>query len=430
MAEEDAKFKDIKKKVDFYIGSPGNVKPYIQPFLNTDEPDIPFSFTNITKKIVKRRSQVYKESPLRLLDENENEKYGEYTYNKDVFLKEAERYTRLIGTTAIRVLWDTEGYFRYQLIPYFKAYFAGDMMRPEAITYPLKTSAKMPEYWAYWDNENHFVMDNQGVKVYNQLAFGVNEEQINPYAEMPFAFLHMSTPVLDFWTDGMDDVVDANEKIDLALTELNYGIRYGTFNQPYGTGLQKTDKIKMGWNQIMALSSTEATLGVLNIDAKILNIIEGIKFQLQMVERNNDLSINWGIEGAPSGFSLIVQNIDLLTAWGDDIGICREWESDIYDIEKIVIKTDAGITLPKKLTVDYSEVEFPINPTEEREKWEWEFSKGISTPLDYLKDKSPDTPEEDLKKRLADNAALRSEISTIEKPRARTFEERLGEANV
>jgi len=428
VAEEDSKYKDIKKGVDFYLGAPGNISPYIEQYINTDEKDIPFSFTNITRRIINRRSQVYKRTPSRFF-EKEYTKYDEVIGNKNVYLKEAERYTRLIGTTALRVMWDTDGYFRYQSIPYFKAYFNGDQFKPYAIAYPLKTGAKTPEFWAYWDPENHFVMDNQGIKVGNQAAFGVNDGMINPYGVLPFAFLHKSVPVLDFWTVGSDDIIDANEKIDLAMTELNYGIRYGTFNQPYGTGIEKTDKIKVGYNQIMALSSGEATLGVLNIDAKIINIIEGIKFQFQVVERNNDLGINWGMEGAPSGFSLVVQNIDLLVGWEDDIEVCRMWEEDIYELEKVVGKIDGRVTLPDNMRVDFAEVEFPVNPEEERARWEWEWTHGLSSKIDYLKSKSPDTPEDELKKQLEENAKLSSEIKSLEKPKPLTFEERLGGVN-
>lgn len=422
MAEESRHLADVKKKVDFYIGAPGNVEPYIKPYLNVDEKDIPFSFTNITRRVIDRRSQVYKNEPTRYFDK-EYKKYDDYIRDKNIYLKNYERYARLIGTVAVRPQWDTDGYFRYQMIPYFRAYFGSDPMNPEAIAYPLKTDKAMPEFWAYWDDENHFVMDNAGIRVRNQAAFGVNEEMINPYGEIPFAFFHIRLPILDFWEGGADDIIDANEKIDLALTELNYGIRYGTFNQPYGTGLQQTDKLKVGYNQLMAISDREATLGVLNIDSKIMNIIEGIKFQIQLIERNNNLNINWGMEGSPSGFSLVVQNIDLLTGWEDDIGVCRQWERDLYQKERIVAKTDAGLTLPEKIHVDFAEVEFPLDPAEERARWEWEWQHGLSSKLDYLKSKSPDTPEDELQKTLEKNATEAKKIELAKRP---TFEERLG----
>jgi len=141
--------------------------------------------------------------------------------------------------------------------------------------------------------------------------------------------------------------------------------------------------------------------------------------------------MKWELSGhAESGFALVVKNIDLLNSWQDDIEHCRRWEREIFKKEKLIYEKDTGKSFPAKdLHVDFAEVRFPVNPKEERERWEWEFSHKISTPLDYLKAQSPDTPEEEIKKRLEENAKLNGEIKAVEKPKPLTFEERLGNIN-
>jgi len=428
-SERQARYNDLLKKIHYYEGTAKQREQYLLPYLRISGGDIPFTFTNLTKKIIRRISNVYREAPTRTFDKD-YPKYPDLIGNKNIIMKQAERMAHLLGVPALRVYWDYDRKtFGYKIIRYYEPLFDKDVITPVAIMYPLNTGTDKPEYWVYWDNESHYVMNARGIPVKNQEEFGVNPEMVNPYGILPFAFLHEEEIYENFFTGGADDIVEANNKIDLALTNLNYGIRYGTFKQPYAKGenLQNI-KVEVGYNKIMMLQGDPSRIdvGVIDLNANIESIINGIKFQIQLIERNNDLSINWGIEGAPSGFSLVVQNIDLLSAWEDDIDQCREWEADIYEIEKVIAQVDAGISLPERMSVDFAEVAFPIDPAEERAKWEWEWQHGLSSKIDYLKQKSPDTPEDELRKRLEENAKLKSEIATLEKPRPLSFAERLG----
>jgi len=426
-AERQARYRALKKKIDFYDGTAAQRESYIKEYLKITAGDIPFSFSNLTGKIIRRVSNVYRNTPTRYF-EKEYEDYPNLTAEKNTVLKHLERMAHLIGVPALRIYWKDDG-FHYQIIRYYEPIFEGDSLNPVGITYPLNTGAAEPEYWVYWDLESHYVIDNDGNRVKNQEKFGVNEDMINPYGILPFVFAHEQPVYEEFFAGGDDDLIDANLKIDLALTNLNYAIRYNSFKQAYAKGLNlNSSNLQVGYNKIMMLEGDTSTsdIGIIDFSIDLNQIIEAIKFQIQMVERNHDLSINWGMEGSPSGFSLIVQNIDLLAAWEDDIDQARIWERDIYEVEKIVGAVDGDLSLPETLHVDFAEVKFPVDPVDERAQWEWEWANGLSSKLDYLKSKSPDTPEDELKKQLADNATLTGELKTLEQPKPLSLEERLG----
>ena len=432
--ERIARYNNLLMKIHYYEGTAKQREKYLQPYLKIQDGDIPFTFTNLTNKIIRRKSNVYRKAPVRYFD-SEVSYYDEITEEKNTVMKQAERMAHLLGVPAIRVFWN-KNKFGYRIIRYYELLFENDAEKPSAIMYPINNGITEPELWVYWDYQNHYVMDDKGIPVKNQAAYGVNDKMANPYSKFnlfPFAFCHESMPFESFYVSGADDIVDANQKIDLALTNLNYAIRYSAIKQAYIKALNLKDvNVTVGYNKIMAVEGDpgQTEIGVIDLQLQLTEMVDSIKFQIQLLERNNDLTINWGIEGAPSGFSLVVQNIDLLSGWEDDLDICRKWERDIYEIEKAVANVDAKKILPDKMNIDFSEIKFPVNQYEERAKWEWEFSHNISTPLDYMKSQSPETPEDELKKRLEENAKLTSSIKAAEKTKPLTFEERLLGANV
>ena len=133
------------------------------------------------------------------------------------------------------------------------------------------------------------------------------------------------------------------------------------------------------------------------------------------------MSLNWELQGSPSGFSLIVKNIDLLDNWEDDIEFCIEWERDLLELEKHVYKIEKAKTLPQNdLSVNFQDVQFPIDPKEKREQWDWDIKRNYKTHIDYMQTLDKDASEEDLKRKYTDNKKInqefRAQAGFIEEP--------------
>jgi len=431
--QDDYYYKALEKNIAFIEGEH---KPYISELISrSDKEGIPYSYTNLTKHILRKKSMVYHTPPARGIKGNEKA-YTELTEYKDQRMKTCEVQARLQPYIMVRpYLVDDNKKFKYQIVRLFHALEdPKNIEYPAAIMYPLGQYKKSEKLWEYWDKDNHFVFSNFGKKIKNQEQFGINNDMKNEFGEIPFAAFRFDDVIDDIRMGGAFDLVDANEMIDLALTELNYEFRWQSFKQVYVTGDNASNIMdittEFGYNKIIKFQGEKTNIGTLDLQPRFLDSIEVIKFQMNTIAMNYDVSMKWELSGsAESGFALIVKNIDLLNSWTDDIGHCRKWESDLFRKEQLVYETITKKKLPaSEMHVDFSEVIFPVNPQEKRDKWDWEFQHNISTPLDYMKAESPDTPEEELKKRLIDNAVVSTEITPEKKPL--TFEERLGGANV
>ncbi len=405
---------DRFKAVDFYEN---NHKDYIEQYIQIDADDIPITYTGITKKIIKKVAQVYNNPASRTLEQGED-KYLDVTELKDYWNKEAERRTKLLGVIAYGAFWK-DNKLDYRIIQNYIPIFDGDSLNPIGITYPIIGGEKAEQVWVVWTDQEHYVTDSEGqrLKASEQELYGVNEEQINPYGICPFTSQHARPLVSDYWTQGAEDLINANEMIDLNLTDLNYLARYQAFSIIYTTGLNDGDaqKIKISAKDVIGLPDG-TTINSLDLQSKINDLIESIKFQVQLIERNYGLNINWGIEGAPSGFSLVVQNVDLLEAWKDDIGIANIWEKEIFEIEKRIIEVETGVKVDG-LKVNFAEPRLPINKTEEMAYWDWLVERKLKTWADYYVEVlDTDISPEDAQKEIEENAETVVNVENIGKP--------------
>lgn len=395
-SEEELRRKHINKLADYYNG---NQKGYIKNYIDRSDDDIPYSYTNLTRKLIKKIANVYNESPTRVISpEGKSDKYADATKDKNAFMKECERQTKLLGNTAVLVHYDPNAKrFTYKLIKYFVPAFDETGENVIAVGYPIDTGK--PDAMWYWANdEEYWVSDNTGRRMGGHVL-----NQPNELGFLPYAFLSKDNTFSDFWSPDSADIVDTNEMINLALTDLNYELRYQSFKQLYISGDNGDfgDQVEVGYNRVINIPAG-ATAGAVDLKTDLTSTIEAIKFQVQMLERNYGLSINWGIEGAPSGFSLMVQNIDVLENWEDDIIVAEKWEREIFEIEKAIL-AKYGIRVDS-LDVNFAEVSFPIDEGELRQKWDWLIEKNIATPADfYVREYDKDISREDAEKMIAKN---------------------------
>lgn len=423
--QADARWRQINKLIDYYHGDQTH---YLDDYLvRSDLDDMPFTYTNLTRKIINKKSMVYKRPPSREYDGN-YEQYEEITQKKNKKLKMAERMARLLPFIAVRPIW-REDKFDYQIVRAFRILESDDPEEPFAIMYPIAGTGTQI-IWEYWDSEQHKAVNNWGNKVKDQADYGIDDNE-NQYGELPFAFLRMEDVYDDIWQGGADDLINANEMINLALTELNFEYRWASFKQPYATAENEinTPKLEWGYNKLVKIEGEQANFGVLDLSPNFRDNIEVIKTQANLIAQNYGVNFDWSLEASSpkSGFALVVQNIDLLQDWQDDIDICREWEGDLLDIERKVLEVDAkkGIKVPEDIYVNYQEVKFPINQTEEDKHWEWMFKNNLATKRDWKKAQDPDMSEDELDKWANELV----EAQAQEQPKPKGFQERIKEIN-
>ena len=229
----------IEKLLDYYNGN--NTKEYIETMFSGQAfREIPPVETNITRKFINKMSRIYTIGANR----NVNDKYDELTTLKSARMKHVERMTRLCGTIATRVVWN-EGEspnFDYRPVYYFHAFFGDDPFMPTAITYPIiqpvEDSSKVEQLtYAYWDNRIYMLTKEDG---------NIIESREHNYGILPFVFTHRENQTDSFYVEGANDIVNANEHVNIAMTEMQLGLRFQMFGQPVMTGAEMGNNQRTG----------------------------------------------------------------------------------------------------------------------------------------------------------------------------------------
>jgi len=390
-----ARRNEIRKHLDYYSGV--STEQYINNYFNGDAfSEIPPSMTNFTRKFINKISRIYSLGAKRNVG---NKRYEELTPTKDVRMKHSERMTRLLGTIANRVHW-RDGFFDYRPIYYFEVYFDENPFVPTAIVYPLlNNSSDLSNtdnlQWEYWDSEKYGIMNEDGK---------MTEEVENPYGMLPFVFTHREDQLDSFFVEGASDVVNCNEQVNIALTEMNLGMRFNMFGQPWVTGLRADQSmLRAGSNTILDMGE-DGAYNITSPSGNIQEAIDNIKFQIELVASNNHLWIQWAESGGevPSGISLMIKDMERKEDYYDDIALWRLYEKDFYNVERRIAEYN-GISLPEEFGVDFEEVEYPKTVQDQILKDEFDIQNNLTTRAKIMVRENKDLTEKQAQKLIDEN---------------------------
>ena len=86
---------------------------------------------------------------------------------------------------------------------------------------------------------------------------------------------------------------------------------------------------------------------------------------------------------------------ELTDARISDVIRWKEAENKIFGIESTILAVETGTNAGELLKVDYEENEEILSDQEQREKWDWELSKGIIDEADIMMQMNPDLNREE-----------------------------------
>ncbi len=343
----------VNKLLDYYNGN--NTSQYIAEKFDLEAfREVPPYQSNITKKFINKMSRIYTVGASR----NVNNKYSALTKLKDTKMKHIERMTRLIGTIATRIVYmDTENpYFNYQPVYYFHPFFGNDPFKPVAISYPLMnytedSSKSDSTQYIHWNSEEYVIFDEEG---------NILEENKHGYGVLPFVFTHREHQTDSFYVEGANDIVSANEHINITMTEMQLGLRFQMFGQPVVSGADLGNRQRFGSDVILELPS-DANYDIKSPSGDIIKVIENVKFQMELVAQNNHLYVQFAQDGGetPSGIALKIKDLERFEDYQDDLALFNLYEHKMYDIEKI-LASSFGVNLPNNLKIDFNEPEYPM----------------------------------------------------------------------
>jgi hypothetical protein len=408
--EEQAKARreEVRKSLDYYSGS--LTEQYIEGYFKSDAfQEIPHYNTNIVKKFVNRMSSIYTIGAKR----NVNDKYIDLTVVKNARMKQMERMTRLLGSTATYVMYDeVEQRFDYRPIYYFEPYFGDNPYRPEAIVYPMMhghadLSDTNELMYAYWDSELHLKFNENG---------DILEEVQHNLGVLPFVFTHREEQLDSFFVEGASDLVSANEHINITMTEMQLGLRFQMFGQPVVTGIiSDNSNVRAGSDEILTLPEG-STYDIVSPEGNVEAVIENIKWQIELVALNNHLFVTFAQSGGevPSGISLMIKDLERHEDFMDDKELYRQYEKEFYKVEYALSQTNnLGLPEPSNFKVDFAEVEYPMTTQDKIMLNEYKLKHNLTTQAELLAEENKDLSIEDARRIIQENKSI-NETEVVE----------------
>jgi len=408
--EEQAKARreEVRKFLDYYSGS--LTEQYIEGYFKSDAfQEIPHYNTNIVKKFVNRMSKIYTIGAKR----NVSDRYLNLTSVKNARMKQMERMTRLLGSTATYVMYDElEERFEYRPIYYFEPYFGDNPYRPEAIVYPMMHGhADLSDtdelMYAYWDSELHLKFNENG---------DILEEVQHNLGILPFVFTHREEQLDSFFVEGASDLVSANEHINITMTEMQLGLRFQMFGQPVVTGLiSDNSNVRAGSDEILTLPEG-STYDIVAPEGNVEAVIENIKWQIELVALNNHLFVTFAQSGGevPSGISLMIKDLERHEDFIDDKELYRQYEKDFYRVEYALSQiNNLGLPEVSQFKVDFSEVEYPMTPQDKIMLNEYKLKHNLTTQAQLLAEENKDLSVEDARQIIEANKLV-NEVEVVE----------------
>jgi hypothetical protein len=389
---------EIRKLLDYYTGT--ETTKYIDEYFAADAfREIPLYNANFTKRFINKMSRIYTVGASR----NMGDSYNSLSRKKDARMKHVERMTRLVGTVATQVIYRddlSKPCFDYRPVYYFDVHMDDNPFSPVAITYPIlmnvndvSSTAKLQ--YAYWDSERYIHYDEDGV-IMNEYAHG--------YGVIPFVFTHREEQVDSFFVEGANDIVSCNEQVNITMTELQLGLRFQMFGQPFITGMYGDKKLERAGSDTILDLPEGSTFGIAAPEGDINAVIESVKFQLDLVAQNNHLYVQFAQDGGetPSGIALKIKDLERFEDYQDDLELWNMYEHDLYDVEKAIASYN-NVALPSELALDFNEPEYPKTVQDQILMDEHRLKHHMVDEIGLLMESNKDLSEEQAKATIQKN---------------------------
>jgi len=400
------KREEVIKFLDYYTGT--ETSKYIKDYFDTDAfREIPQYQANITKKFINKMSRLYTVGAKR----NIEGVYEEMTSKKNYKMKHVEKMTKLLGTIAVGVFikeFEGKKYFDYIPVYYFMPFFdSNDAFNPYAITYPnfmpvndVYNFDKMT--YSYYDKDRYIKYDQDGT---------ILEEIKNESGVFPFSFFHREEQIDSFFVEGANDIISANEHINITMTEMQLGLRYQMFGQPVASGIIADQNLaRAGSNEILMLGEN-GNFDIVSPKGNINEVIENIKLQLELVALNNHLYITFSDTGGevPSGIALKIKDVERMEDYQDDKEMFRMFEKQLYMIEREIASYN-NISLPKAsdFKIDFHDVEYPMTIQDQILINNFDLANNLTTQAHILMKNNKDLDLEGAIEQIAQNKEINS----------------------
>ena len=396
--------------LDFYYHR--NVDQHIEQWFSPSTLEqVPVFPQKIVPRFSRARNMLYKNSPKRMINGEQADDYLAMTHHLDTVTREFNETAWLTGSMAFRSKFGRDK-VEYDIIPNYKRYYLDGESHPFGVSYEVGRDHRNNRIFVFWSEARegvpgiHMKFDQAG------RVIQVNEDNVNPYGVIPVTFVD--------YTTSASDVIRAAIQIGIANTEIALAERFA-FGQPVATGIEEATKMKLGIDRVLLLPEG-ASFSFVGNPGSLTEMIEVSKSFANQTAINNHLRIKWDESGnAPSGTALKIMEMENLESRVSDIPKWRDWEHERYKVDREIIRVHTGKDMGENYAVDFAEVEFPLDQSEEFARLEFMMDKGLMDRTDLIRHFNPDISDEDLEKlmnRVDENKQKEAQAQQPEQPQS------------
>ena len=197
------------------------------------------------------------------------------------------------------------------------------------------------------------------------------------------------------------------------MTEMQLGLRFQMFGQPVVTGLISDNaNVRAGSDEILTLPEG-SNYNIVSPQGNVLDVIENIKWQIELVALNNHLFVTFAQSGGevPSGISLMIKDLERHEDFIDDKELYRQYENDFYKVEYALSQMNSlGLPEISQFKVDFSEVEYPMTTQDKIMLNEYKLKHNLTTQAQLLAEENKDLSIEDAAKVIESNMQINQPI--------------------
>ena len=394
--------------LDFYYHR--NVDQHIEQWFSPSTLEqVPVFPQKIVPRFSRARNMLYKNAPKRMINGEQANDYLAMTHHLDTVTREFNETAWLTGSMAFRSKFGRDK-VEYDIIPNYKRYYLDGESHPFGVSYEVGRDHRNNRIFVFWSEARegvpgiHMKFDQAG------RVIQVNEDNVNPYGVIPVTFVD--------YTTSASDVIRAAIQIGIANTEIALAERFA-FGQPVVTGADEVSKIKLGIDRVLLLGEGQ-TFSFVGNPGSLTEMIEVSKSFANQTAINNHLRIKGDESGnAPSGTALKIMEMENLESRVSDIPKWRDWEHERYKVDREIIRVHTGKDMGENYAVDFAEVEFPLDQSEEFARLEFMMDKGLMDRTDLIRHFNPDISDEDLEKlmnRVDENKKKEAQAQQPEQP--------------
>ncbi|MCP3683777.1 MAG: hypothetical protein GY861_13920 [bacterium] len=263
-----------------------------------------------------------------------------------------------------------------------------------------------------WTDEQYFMFQYQFGKKPGDIEIKLldnpaNKDNINPYGTLDiFVPFRDCVPIDDFFPDGGDDILVANESINIKLTELNYLIKMQSFSIPVRKGGDSSSPVILDPSMTIDLPADDdmgkSDFKFVSPEAKIVEIQSEVEQKLRRLalkyKMNPDMFTASGNKS--SSDSLQLQNYAQGRLIKKDKPYFRKNEVKLFDMTKLVNNTHNSAKFSENcsLFVDFRDSEMPMTQKDKDAHQLTLFNNGLISKAEWLLDENPDLGDIDTAK--------------------------------